>query len=95
MYWDSITTSDTTWLGDSSDIVTVTTSYAAGAYEEVFDVPAWWRWFDMFRIWIEPIFILMMMPMLPILTAPSNAESKRQRARKKRRMFIQKLYATA
>lgn len=67
-----------------------------GAYEMAYipTVPKWWKWYDIFRTWKE----LKLLPMLSghvfINRRVQEPLSATQRAKQKRRMFLQKLRAS-
>jgi len=62
-------------------------------YEWALEVPKWWKWYDIFRTWAEVKILPMQAGMQNCIKRVQERVSATQRAKQKRRAFVQKLYA--
>ena len=84
-------TTPTDWYLDYQLIVTRVNDWPSLATD--FTPPKWWRWYDVFRTWAKP-------KLLPLLEGYRQAVRRvqerypaQQRARRKRRAYVQALHA--
>ena len=93
--WASCTSTNGTntapWWADYQ--LTVVRSARAWVEEQIFTVPKWWRWYDVFRTWAKPKLLRLLAGYRQAVRRVQERYPAQQRARRKRRAYVQALHA--
>lgn len=94
-YYDTtgtaLTVRITTFTCTADDWLYVTPVSTGRAPE--FVVPKWWRWYDVFRTWAKPKLLRLLDGYRQVVRRVQERYPAQQRARRKRRAYVQALHA--